>query len=188
MSCRPKNDGLHFVFVPTYEAGFLAALRRHYTGSRGPPPGRKLAVEVWEGETLRGWWGVGEPPFKLAARRTLGIDDARPLPGTVCDFVYRLESPGAVPASRILARARVVMAAEWARRYGETPTHWETLVDPARVVSGLPGYCYLRAGYRRIGETTGRGARRPPGATHGPRVWGPASRKVVLYYGPLSRR
>ena len=105
----------------------------------------------------------------------------------VCDFIFRLEAPGASRASSILRALRPIAAAEWMRRYNETVVHWETMVLPSAVCSPVAGACYRRAGYRTIGYTTGRSARRPPGSTHGPRVWGDAPPKLVLYFGPLAR-
>lgn len=178
---------LSFAPISTWEPGFLAAIRRHYTGSRGAPPGRKLAWEIWEDGALRGWLGVGEPAYKASPRRCLGLDDARPLPGTVADFIYRLEEDGWWHASEILRAAEPVVAAGWLARYGEEVVHRETLVLPSAVASVVPGACYRRAGYRSLGYTTGRSARRPPGHTHGPRVWVDGSPKLMLYKGPLHR-
>ncbi len=172
---------------------FVAALRRHYTESRGAPAGKKLAWGLWEGDTLRGYLGLAEPSFRLAARRALGIEDiSKPLPGTYSNFFYRLEAPGAWRASEILLAWHTQMPDDWMARYptskyptSSRPTHIETMVDAAKVTSVNPGYCYKLAGYKLIGGTTGRGARRPPGHTHGARVWGDVSRKIVFYHGPL---
>lgn len=172
--------------VSTWDPSLVAAIRRHYTGSRGAPPGKKMAWIV----SLRGedvaWYGLGEPAYKLAPRRRLGLADARPLPRTVCDFIYRLESKE-WKASDLLAELLTEAAHGWAERYGWEPEHWETLVDPRAVATEVPGYCYRRLGYRSLGFTTGRSARRPAGNTHGPRVWQDAPPKLVLYWGPLAR-
>ena len=64
---------------------------------------------------------------------------------------------------------------------------WLTLVEPASVASVVPGACFRRAGYRSLGMTTGRTARRPAGSTHGARVWSDGTPKLVLYRGPLAR-
>jgi len=92
-----------------------------------------------------------------------------------------------VRSSAILRAWHPVAARDWARRYGWEPEHWETLVDPAAVRSTNPGACFRRAGYRSLGMTTGWTARRPPGHTHGPRVWSVGTPKLVLYRGPLAR-
>lgn len=179
----------------TWEPAFVEAIRAHYTKSRGAPFGKKLGWEILEDGKHRGWLGLGEPAFKLAPRRRLGLTDARPLLHTVNNFIYRLdvetdEDGGATRASVILKAWHVVAAADWAAEYGWTPVHWETLVDPEEVKSTgstVPGACYRRAGYRSLGMTTGRGASRPAGNTHGPRVWGDKPPKLVFYRGPLAR-
>jgi hypothetical protein len=99
-------------------------------------------------------------------------------------FIYRLECPDRkTKASAILREWHRVAAEDWQREYGWTPEHWETMTG-----EGRQGLCFRRAGYRPIGMTTGRSARRPAGNTHGPRVWVDAEPKLVLYRGPLARR
>lgn len=185
---------IEFRLVSTWNARFAAAIHAHYTKSAGAPPGKKLAWEVREDGAHRGWLGLGEPAFKLAARRRLGLEDARPLEHTVCNFIYRLDAPGASPASAILRAWHEPASIDWRYWYGWRTVHWETLVDPAEVGPDsngerehVPGYCFRRAGYRSLGDTTGRTARRPPGNTHGARVWGDGSVKLVFYRGPLAR-
>jgi hypothetical protein len=80
-----------------------------------------------------------------------------------------------------------VASAEWLTAFGWSPVHWLTLVDPASVLSKVPGACFRRAGYRSLGLTTGRTARRPAGSTHGARVWSDGTPKLVLYRGPMVR-
>ncbi len=169
----------------TWAPDFVAAIRRHYPGSRGAPPGKKQAWRIWEERQHVGWVGLGEPAFKLAPRRRLGLDDARPLPLTVCCFIYRLEGARTFTASSILRAWQPIAAADWCRRYGWRPEHWETLVGQG--AGGNPGACFRRAGWRSLGMTTGRSARRPAGHTQGPRVWGDSTPKLVLYRGPLHR-
>jgi hypothetical protein len=190
---RTRESDAVIVFrrlLSTWEPAFVAAIRAHYTGSRGAPVGKKMAWEVIEDGQHRGWLGLGEPSYKLAARRRLGIADARPLVGTVCNFIYRLDADGETRASAILKQWHDVASTDWRSRYGWAPVHWETLVDPEEVKSTgstVPGACFRRAGYRSLGMTTGRGASRPAGASHGPRIWGDKTPKLVLYRGPLSR-
>lgn len=175
-----------FELASTWDPDFLAAIHAHYTGSDGPPPGKKAAWRIIEDGRMRGWIGIGEPAYKLAPRRRIGLADARPTPRTVCVFIYRV-GPGVERASTILRAWHPVAAAAWRARYGWAPEHWETLVDPGKVASAVPGACFRRAGYRSLGMTTGGSARRPAGSTHGPRVWCDASPKLVLYRGPLRR-
>lgn len=186
----PKEEVMMIGFVEmssTWEPDFVAAIREHYTGSAGAPPGKKASWRVLDGGRHRGWIGLGEPAYKLAPRRRLGLGDARPLPDTVSCFIFRLDAPGPSLASAILRAWHPIASSAWDARYGSRPVHWETLVDPEQVTSLIPGACFRRAGYRSLGMTTGRSARRPPGATHGPRVWVDASPKLVLYRGPLPR-
>jgi hypothetical protein len=70
-------------------------------------------------------------------------------------------------------------------RYDQTVDHFETMVGQG--ADGNLGACFKRAGYRSLGWTTGRGAVRPAGATHGARIWVDKPRKLVLYRGPLAR-
>lgn len=181
-----RASGLHFVRISTWDPEFVRAIRDHYTGSRGPPYGKKLAWCIEEDGDPIGWIGLGEPMFKLSPRRRLGLDDARPLDRTVCNFIFR-RTGGARKGSEILRAWHPIAAREWDNRYGWAPVHWETLVLPSAVASTVPGACFRRAGYRSIGMTTGRSARRPPGSTHGPRVWGDSAPKLALYRGPLKR-
>jgi hypothetical protein len=176
-----------FLQISTWDKEFVDAIKRHYTGSSGPPPGKKMAWRILENGRHRGWVGLGEPSFKLAARRRLGLADARPLPATVSNFIYRIEASGDALASHMLREWHDIAASEWQSRYGVRPIHWETMVDPECVDSDVPGACFRRAGYRSLGMTTGRTARRPAGHGQGPRVWGDASPKLVLYRGPLAR-
>lgn len=190
---------ISFEPLSTWDPDFVSALRRHYTGSLGPPPGRKLAWRIVEGGVLvRGYIGLSEPSFKLAARRRLGLDDARPLPGTASNFIFRLEAAGAIKASQILRAWIPVAEAEWLRRYDESLVHLETMIDPSKTTSPVVGACYRRAGFRHIGQTTGRMCRRPAagegagahGSTSWPsggRQWGQGSVKQVFYRGPLAR-
>jgi hypothetical protein len=178
---------IRFELISTWHPDFVAAIRRHYTGSRGAPVGKKLAWEIWEGEERKGWIGIGEPSFKLAARRALGLEDARPAEYTVNNFIFRLERPTEAKASTILREWHLEAGLAWENRYGWFPQHWETMIDPAKTLSTVVGACYRRAGYRHLGSTTGRTCHRPAGNTHATRVWGDGTVKEVFYRGPLPR-
>ena len=182
-------SGAAFLPMSTWDAALIAAFREHYTGSGGPPPGKKMAWRIFTAGRPRGWIVLGEPAFKLSPRRRLGLMDARPLPCTVCCAIYRVDPPlpDEPSAGDILREWHPIASTEWAARYGFDPVHWETMVDPSAVASSNPGACFKRAGYRSLGLTTGRSARRPPGHSRGPRVWGDAAPKLVLYRGPLAR-
>ncbi|HVZ89591.1 MAG TPA: hypothetical protein VHG72_21700 [Polyangia bacterium] len=176
-----------FLPVSTWDREFVASLREHYSGSAGAPPGKKIAWRILVGGRHLGWIGLGEPSFALAARRRLGLPPHPPQPLTVGCFIYRVEAQGLARSSDVLKDWHVAASAEWNARYGFIPLHRETLVDPEHVESKVAGACFRRASYRSLGWTTGRGARRPAGSTHGARVWGPTSRRLVFYRGPLAR-
>lgn len=179
-----------FLQVSSWDRDLVAAYGEHYTQSKGAPPGRKIAWRIFTAGRARGWIVLGEPAFKLSPRRMIGITDARPLPHTVCCAIYRVDTRRDCEPSAgdILRMWHSVAAVEWAQRYGWQPIHWETMVDPAAVKSKNPGACFKRAGYRALGLTTGRSARRPAGHAHGARVWCDSSPKLVLYKGPLARQ
>lgn len=179
-------SALAFIPLSTWHPDFVAAIRAHYTGSRGAPPGKKQAWQVLENGQPIAWLGLGEPSYKLAPRRRLGLTDARPLEHTVSCFIFRREG-GTARGSDILKAWHPIASTHWQHRYGWAPVHWESMVGPTFVASKVPGACFRRAGYRSLGMTTGRSARRPPGHTHGKRVWMDSEPKLVLYRGPLAR-
>jgi hypothetical protein len=179
---------LTFIRCSTWDKRFHAAILAHYTKSKGAPPGKKMAWEILEDGEHRGWIGIGEPAFKLRARKRLGIEDERPLPNTVSCFIFRLDADGQVRASQILKEWHKVASDDWEKAYGWKPEHWETMVQPTAVKSEVPGACFRRAGYRSLGMTTGLSCRRPPGRTHSPRlIVRNQPLKLVLYRGPLER-
>jgi hypothetical protein len=178
-----------FLPVSTWDPGLIQAFGDHYTGSKGHPPGKKLAWRIFTAGRDRGWIVLGEPAFKLSPRRRLGLVGARPVDATVCCALYRVDGrrAGEPAASDILREWHAVASDEWRTRYGWAPVHWETMVSPSDVACDVPGACFRRAGYRSLGMTTGWGARRPPGHSRGPRVWCETAPKLVLYRGPLAR-
>jgi len=184
-------SGLRFEPVSTWDPRIRRHIDAHYTGSDGAPPGKKQAWLIWEDRAPVGCVGLGEPSFKLAPRRRLGLADARPLPRTVSCWIYRVQGHSA-RASEILASWLAVADARWAERYGWDPVHMETMIGaPAEGGrthhGGALGACFRRCGFRSLGWTTGRSARRPDGSSHGARVWTDAEPKLVLYRGPLPR-
>ena len=191
---QERADGLSvwisFEECSTWAADFRGAVLRHYTGSKGAPVGKKAGWRIFENAgritNLIGWIGLGEPSFKLAPRRRLGLADARPLDRTVSNFLYRLEGgPRLTTASEILRQWMPVASEHWERRYGWRPVHWESMVGQgdAKVL----GACFRGARWRRLGWTTGRTARRQTGNSHGKRTWSDAPPKLVFYFGPLAR-
>lgn len=118
LALRP---GAYFDQCSTWAPDFVEAIRRHYTGSRGAPPGKKMAWRIFEAGQLLGWIDIGEPAFKLAARRRLGLADGRPLHETVCCFIYRIEvdrSERNASSSGILLAWLPEAESAWRREYG----------------------------------------------------------------------
>jgi hypothetical protein len=190
VDCHCDQPSITFEGCSTWAVDFREALLRHYTGSKGAPVGKKQGWRILEhtgrGTGLVGWIGLGEPAFKLAPRRRLGLMDARPLPFTVSNFMFRLEGHRITAAREILRRWMPVASDFWLIRYGWRPIHWESMVgqgDPANL-----GACFSGARWRRLGWTTGRSARRQTGNAHGKRTWCDAPPKLVFYWGPLARK
>lgn len=188
-SVHVDASAVSFEACSTWAEDFRGAVLRHYTGSKGAPVGKKQGWRVYEHvgriTNLIGWIGLGEPTYKLAPRRRLGLQDARPLERTVNNFIFRLEGARLTSAREILRRWMPIAAECWERRYGWRPIHWETMVGQgdAKVL----GACFRGARWRRLGWTTGRTARRQTGNAHGKRVWSDATPKLVFYFGPLAR-
>ena len=169
----------------TWADDFRGAILRHYTGSKGAPPGKKQGWRILERGEIVGWIGLGEPSYKLAPRRRLGLVDARPLPHTVSNFIFRLEGPRTASAKEILRAWMPIASDSWRRRYGWKPVHWESMVGQGDEKN--LGACFLGARWRRLDWTTGRTARRQTGNSHGKREWSDAPPKLVFYKGPLVR-
>ena len=134
---------ISFEECSTWSDDYRGAILRHYTGSRGAPVGKKQGWRIFEHvgpiTNLIGWIGLGEPSYKLAPRRRLGLQDARPLDRTVSNFIYRLEGARFTTAREIL-RKWMPVASEWGeRRYGWRPVHWESMVGQgdAKVLGAL---------------------------------------------------
>ena len=191
------RDGLYFEPVSTWDHRIRRYIEAHYTNSGGAPPGKKQAWLVWEDSLAVGCVGLGEPSFRLAARRRLAGNAASDiLPHTVNCWIFRVESHTG-RASEILRAWLPVAEEQWAKRYGWRPVHIETLIgqdgEGGRLHhGGALGACFRRCGFRSLGWTTGLTVRRPPGHTHDDdgdsRVWSKGNTpKLVLYRGPLAR-
>lgn len=88
-------------------------------------------------------------------RRTLPEFSKRPEAGVNC-AVFRRE-PSAVRASDLILAAEPFALERWPDR----PLRLFTYVDPSKIASGNPGYCFKVAGYRRCGRTLGGHGRQP---------------------------
>lgn len=149
VNLSPPVGGLasrHWLFTRDGDPRGLALYERHYSCRRYQDgrvrrlfcgPGQKTVLISPRGDALLVW------------RRFIDDSGQR---GVNC-AVFRNE--GTVLSSRLL---REGMAVAWERWPGE---RLYTYVDPRRVgqrnVSGHnPGYCFLRAGWRRCGRTKSR--------------------------------
>lgn len=165
---------IRFTPISTWAPDFVAAIRRHYTGSRGAPPGKKMAWRIEHGLATLGWIGLGEPAFKLAPRRRLNLEDARPLPGTVCCFIYRIEQPG-ISAGEVLKLWHPVAAAAWLERYSWAPIHWESMVGSGGGSRGESRSLLQARGVQKPGDDHRQDSQEAAGAharTQGLDGWG----------------
>ncbi len=108
---------------------------RHYstfgsTGRTVGPPGRVLVLRTPDG--LAAW--ISHYP-----RRSLAMDG---LDAFRCSL-FRNEGPH---LSSELIRAAVALTE---REWGWAPDGWVTWVEPRKIASGVPGWCFRRAGWRR---------------------------------------
>jgi hypothetical protein len=71
----------------------------------------------------------------------------------VCCSLYRNEGAfdGLLKSSELILAAEELALLRWRDR----PLRFYTYVDPRRVASPNPGYCFKAAGWRRVGETKG---------------------------------
>lgn len=166
--------------VSPNDSEYAAIWSRHYTRSRGAI-GRQTHYLVRLGGRVVGIVAAGEPMFRNRARdRALGLvyaHDKEPPPRWLASCVaFRVEGAPHGFASACLAEFRAGAASDWKREYGDEIMAWETTVEPPRY-----GACFRKDGWRRVGRTTGRGARRPAGHGHGrKRVFVATTRKIVL--------
>lgn len=112
--------------------------RRRYADGRRPRlfvgPGSKLVLLTPDARALFVW------------RRFISADDQE---GVNC-AVFRTEYGGDGP----LASQLIGWAEEHARLRWPAERRAYTYVDPARVRSSNPGYCFLAAGWRRLPKRT----------------------------------
>lgn len=135
-------EGLGGFWVPVRDGDDRARglYRRHYSARRYRD-GRRPAKFAGPGEYLA--------LLSVCGRALLVWRRFRPRDGQdgVCCAVFRNEGAGL--SSELLRQG---MAWAWRRWPG---ARLYTYVDPGRVLSANPGYCFLRAGWRRAGRTKG---------------------------------
>lgn len=108
---------------------------------------------------LRAVWAVVRQRTPTArgtgrSRGRTGLTDSRPR------FVWRnmlFRNLGAGRSSDLILSALRATYSEWAKRYGSLPVEvLRTEIDPKRVLSRNPGYCYLMAGFHNRREVRGK--------------------------------
>lgn len=135
--------------VPKNDARGRWLADRHYSrqtvgAEHFVPPGKVLVLVTPCGRAV---WGVVENLDPVGAVRWR------------CT-IFRNE--GAGRSSDLIVDATERTYAWWLRHYGGLPrAPLRTEVDPAAVRSSNPGFCFLAAGWRRVGTTPG-GHGRPP--------------------------
>lgn len=125
---------------------------RHYSrqkpGSRQfSPPGMNLTLFIPtpdEQEAVAAW--VWWHPHKNSPVGRFDKHD-----GYVCCSLFRSESDKWLSSSLILAAEQAAIALWPADRMAVDWLGFDTYVEAAKVKSDNPGYCYLKAGYRRDG-------------------------------------
>jgi hypothetical protein len=124
----------------------LALYERHYSAHRYRD-GRVRRIFVGPGEKVVLRTETGRSVFVWRRFRDASIDarTGRPQEGVNC-AVYRTEDEG-LRSSDLIRQADAIADRVWADR-----RHY-TYVDPSRVRSRNPGYCFLVAGWRRCGWT-----------------------------------
>lgn len=154
--------------------------REHYVGSAGSM-GRQLHYLVYYDGLAVGAISAGSAMFKNGPRdRALGVTEderRRGLPNIANNTIFRMGRPKdrSPKATEVLAIFQKTVIADWKRTYGSCVRAFETTVEPPRW-----GGVYKLAGWRRVGKTTGMGARRPKGhGTGNPRKIIKTSKKIV---------
>lgn len=112
----------------------LALRSRHYstlgsTGRTAGPPGRVVVLRTGDGLAA---WITHYPAAALAMD---GLDALR------CSL-FRNEGP--LRASDLIRSAMAISE----RILGRKPDGWVTWIEPRKVASEVPGYCFRRAGWR----------------------------------------
>jgi hypothetical protein len=141
-------DGMNWYQVTKFDGRAVALYSRHYSSVRNgstfadwlrsgiTPPGESITLMTVDCSALFVW----------LKQQYIDSDQT----GINCT-VFRNE--GGLLSSALILEAEQIA---WGRWPGE---RLYTYVDGAAVGSSNPGYCFLRAGWSRLKETTGRGLR-----------------------------
>jgi hypothetical protein len=133
----------HWQFVTKFDERACALADRHYS-RRKPgsgqfmPPGQTIVLLSLDETAVFGWW---RPHPKSGIRTMNGLD------GWTCT-IFRNEGPALSSAMIEDAEQAIVL-----RGHDVGPDGLLTYVWDKKVASTNPGYCFKRAGYRRIGRS-----------------------------------
>jgi hypothetical protein len=129
----------------------LRMYERHYPPPKGRRAGRRIAQFVGPGEPIVLRNNPRDPLVAMFVWRKF-VDDCideqtgEKQAGVNCS-VFRNEGP--VRSSELVAAADEIADHCWSDR-----RHY-TYVDPPRIRSTNPGWCFIKAGWRRCGRTKG---------------------------------
>lgn len=131
-----------------FDAAAAALADRHYSRERlSDQVGGPGYVLVFVSPCERAVWISKRHSDDTASARVLA--DGYP-PDTYRCAIFRNEGAGL--SSRLILAAMALTVERW----GPEPCGWQTYVDPAKVRSPNPGYCFKRAGWRQIGVRGGK--------------------------------
>lgn len=138
---QPERSYTRWARVPRGDVFAVALANRHYSRRRRAaqvgPPGDPVVLRTPEGDAL---W--------VASRSNYAREDG--FPWAWSNGYFRNESSHL--SSELIREA----VAATISVYGPAPADGLiTYVDPARVRSSNPGYCFLAAGFQRAGQTAG---------------------------------
>ena len=124
----------------------LALYKRHYSAAKSAPYRQARSLNfVAAGQPLVLLTVAGDACFVWLRNTAERLDRQR----GICCTLFRNEGP--LLSSDLVREADALAWARWP----DVPRHF-TYVDPGKVRSRNPGYCFLRAGWRRCGRS-GRG-------------------------------
>lgn len=138
---QPLYNG-HWIITKDGDPDLLPLVQRHYSHRRGANitkgfvgPGRKIVLRTREADAVFAWlWA--KPEYRADRFN--------------CYYrvIFRNESKHL--SSLLIAEAVQIATAVWGP---PPPDGFITYVDPRKVASKNPGFCFLKAGWRKIGRS-----------------------------------
>jgi len=156
-------EGIHLHLVPFNNPYIQMLWREHYVGSKGTI-GRQFHYIVYFDGNAVGAISGGSAVFAHKKRDTILEIGKEERSGGIRNIVnntmFRLTRPSTDEplATDVLKLWKERVEVDWTTKFGDVVRCFETLVEPPRW-----GGIYKLDGWKRIGKTTGLGARRPEG-------------------------